>query len=487
MAKFSPELSVSVIGTGDFGRALAGRLIQGGYTIHMGSQDPGGRREFLEAVSPALVGVSIVKIREAIQLSNVILLAINSDKHESLKQYSDILNEKILIDVSNPDRPSKTTSAAEKLQAMLPTTYVCKAFNTSSAYVLSASSSISNKTVNVCANDIEVRTIVKRMATDMGLQAVDAGGLQSARQLEQQQQTLCLGWGWATVVTGVWLALWILYVGCEKFVFGNHSVDSDSLWPLTAFNVVLASMAINQLALCYLPGCLAAFIQIAKGTKYKAFPRWLDLWLKMRKQLGLYGLIFAIMHACVSLIVFSHRRHRGPPRQGGSPQIIAVLATLFYIILGITSLPSVGALLNWREWRFVQSYLGHLCLLLSCVHACLLKFEFFHRLGSFMIIIQQPEVLCQLLAFAALALRLILWMPCISSYVWKIRKGYVRGGTRKDPEQGKAANGHTNETYQEEIQPGNTIEVFQVKGDVEQKKNEAEQHTEAACHMNTDL
>ncbi|ELU08122.1 hypothetical protein CAPTEDRAFT_34929, partial [Capitella teleta] len=440
------EQSVSVIGTGDFGRALAVRLIQGGYTVHMGSQDPGGRREFLEAVSPALTGVSIVRIQEAIQLSNVIFLAVNSQHHESLKQHSEQLVDKILIDVSNPDKPSKITSAAEKLQALLPSSHVCKAFNTTSAYALTDGSSIGNKVVNISANDLEVRSIVKRLAMDMGLQAVEMGGLQSARDLERRQQTLCLGWGWATIVTGIWFALWIIYVTCEKYVLGS-GFKVGSQWPLNVFNVVLACMAINQLALCYLPGCLAAFIQIAKGTKYKAFPRWLDLWLKMRKQLGLYGLLFAIMHACVSLIIISptyypfyYKRdslnnYGVATSQGGmmydrmeASFHIAVWATAFYVILGITSLPSVGAVLNWREWRFVQSYMGHFCLILACAHACVLKYSYFHStLKSFVEIIQQPEMLCQLLAFLALGLRFILWMPCVSSYVWKIRKGYVRG------------------------------------------------------------
>ncbi|ELT90946.1 hypothetical protein CAPTEDRAFT_108747 [Capitella teleta] len=127
---------------------------------------------------------------------------------------------------------------------------------------------------------------------------------------------------------------------------------------------------------------------------------------------------------------------------------IAVWATAFYVILGITSLPSVGAVLNWREWRFVQSYMGHFCLILACAHACVLKYSYFHStLKSFVEIIQQPEMLCQLLAFLALGLRFILWMPCVSSYVWKIRKGYVRGA-KSDVEQGKQANGRTNESFQ---------------------------------------
>ena len=40
-------------------------------------------------------------------------------------------------------------------------------------------------------------------------------------------------------------------------------------------------------------------------------------------------------------------------------------------ILGLTSLPSVGKSLGWREFRFIQSKLGWLCLLLALTHCVL--------------------------------------------------------------------------------------------------------------------
>lgn len=44
------------------------------------------------------------------------------------------------------------------------------------------------------------------------------------------------------------------------------------------------------------PGLLAAYIQLWRGTKYSRFPKWLDDWLKMRKQLGLIMLGLAGIH-----------------------------------------------------------------------------------------------------------------------------------------------------------------------------------------------
>ena len=47
---------------------------------------------------------------------------------------------------------------------------------------------------------------------------------------------------------------------------------------------------------------------------------------------------------------------------------IGVVSFAFSIILGITSLPSVAASLSWKEFAFVQSKLGWVCLLFAVAH-----------------------------------------------------------------------------------------------------------------------
>ena len=71
--------------------------------------------------------------------------------------------------------------------------------------------------------------------------------------------------------------------------------------PVTTVNSTLAVHAITLLALCYLPGCIGAWIQIFRGTKYSRFPNWLDKWLKMRKQLGLLMLFSPSLHVRIFL------------------------------------------------------------------------------------------------------------------------------------------------------------------------------------------
>ena len=44
------------------------------------------------------------------------------------------------------------------------------------------------------------------------------------------------------------------------------------------------------------------------------------------------------------------------------------MAYALAIVLGITSLPSVTNVLTWKEFGFVQSKLGWICLLFACAH-----------------------------------------------------------------------------------------------------------------------
>jgi len=47
------------------------------------------------------------------------------------------------------------------------------------------------------------------------------------------------------------------------------------------------------------------------------------------------------------------------------------------VILGVTSLPSVTAAMTWKEFAFVQSYLGWACLLFASVHNISYGWPFF--------------------------------------------------------------------------------------------------------------
>ena len=96
-------------------------------------------------------------------------------------------------------------------------------------------------------------------------------------------------------------------------------------------------------------GVLAAYLQLARGTKYSVFPGWLDAWLRLRKQLGLLMLLSASIHGCYYCLLY-------PPGHGSTWRTTiyltaGVIAYFIAVILGITSLPSVSTALTWKEFR----------------------------------------------------------------------------------------------------------------------------------------
>lgn len=89
---------------------------------------------------------------------------------------------------------------------------------------------------------------------------------------------------------------WTLSWDKIKTFGDNWNWERWNTIPTTTVNSTLAVHAIMMLSLCYLPGLLASYLQLIRGTKYSRFPNWLDKWLRMRKQLGLLMLFSASLH-----------------------------------------------------------------------------------------------------------------------------------------------------------------------------------------------
>merc|ERR1711884_81167 len=419
---------VAIIGSGDFGRALASRMVQRDIPVIIGSRNPNRNRTLVEKI-----GAKLVTTEEAIRSSNIIVMAVPKNFYE--RQPLHLLEGKTVVDVSNRNsvyRKDESISQAEYLQTLLPRSAVIKAFNVLSAYALESGGLQGSKEVLYSGDVHSAKEEVNGLIRSMGFVPVDRGSLRNARDIEDIPVQRFPLWKRPLIVSLILFFIFFLLAFSKFQICWTWSWDAGKDWnnwhwgrfetiPTTTINSTLAVHALNLLALCYLPGCIAAWIQIFRGTKYSRFPNWLDTWLKMRKQLGLLMLLSASMHMCMSVALVSPTQYSlayadpggekieiladtlAPAAYWGAPREIVqnqtveifgskkmhwrgecflaagVTAYFLAVLLGITSLPSVTNVLTWKEFGFVQSKLGWTCLFFACAHE--LFFSWLHLLS----------------------------------------------------------------------------------------------------------
>jgi 8-hydroxy-5-deazaflavin:NADPH oxidoreductase len=160
---------VSIIGSGNMGRAIAALVERGGHTVQTvgRGETPTGEIVVLAVPYPA-VG-------------------------EIIAQQGEALAGTVVVDITNPlDTETFDAlvvpadgSAAAEIAAALPRSRVLKAFNTTFAATLAAGTVGSlPTTVLVAGDDADAKALLASVVEAGGLRAIDAGSLARARELE---------------------------------------------------------------------------------------------------------------------------------------------------------------------------------------------------------------------------------------------------------------------------------------------------------------
>jgi predicted dinucleotide-binding enzyme len=200
-------MRIAVLGTGVVGRSLAGRLVESGHDVVLGSRsatneaavgwaaEAGPRAKaatFFDAAAEAEVVINATPGAVSLEV-----LAAASTKN---------LAGKVLIDVANPlDHSagfppslsiSNTDSLAETIQRAFPTARVVKALNTMRADVMVAPDRLAggDHDVFMAGDDAEAKEVVAGLLREFGWRPEhirDLGPLEAARGLE------------------MWLPLWL--------------------------------------------------------------------------------------------------------------------------------------------------------------------------------------------------------------------------------------------------------------------------------------
>ncbi|HKK26602.1 MAG TPA: NAD(P)-binding domain-containing protein [Gemmatimonadota bacterium] len=191
-------MNILIIGTGNMARGISTRLLAGGHHVKLYNPDHADAEQLadeLRGTYPDSGKVSVAaELPGVISASEVVILASwYAVNLETARDQADALDGKVVVDISNPLNDTYDAlvtegglSAAETIQAVLPAgAKVVKAFNTTFAGTL-VDGEVSGQTLDVfiAGDDETARHRVAKLATDGGLNAVEVGGLERARQLE---------------------------------------------------------------------------------------------------------------------------------------------------------------------------------------------------------------------------------------------------------------------------------------------------------------
>jgi NADPH-dependent F420 reductase len=183
-------MDISIIGAGNIGGSLGKIWASKGHTIVFGARNPRSPK-VLNALKEIGSTARVMFIKDAALQSEIVVLATPWEAvPEVVFQIADMQN-KILIDCTNPVRPnpewplSQGMSAAEEIAKRLPGFQVVKALNTLGAANLNETQFNSIQADGFyCGNDDRSKKIVAQLIEEIGLRPVDVGNLRSAELLE---------------------------------------------------------------------------------------------------------------------------------------------------------------------------------------------------------------------------------------------------------------------------------------------------------------
>lgn len=177
--------TITVIGAGNIGAAVAGIAVNAGADVQVIDRDA--------TKAGAVQGVTAATYGDAIT-GDIVVLALPYGAYESvLTTYASQLAGKTVVDPSNPidfgtftiALPEGVKSAAQELAAKLPQSTIVKAFNTTFAATLATGVNDGEPTtVLVASDDEDAKKSVSGFIVAGGLRALDAGPLEHAANLE---------------------------------------------------------------------------------------------------------------------------------------------------------------------------------------------------------------------------------------------------------------------------------------------------------------
>ncbi|MEU6065186.1 MULTISPECIES: NADPH-dependent F420 reductase [Streptomyces] len=188
----------AVLGTGEVGRTLGGKLVRLGHEVTLGSRTKDNPAA-LKWARDAGAGASAGTFAEAAAAAEVIVNAVGGRVAQAALEAAGAANleGKVVVDVSNPLAfeegrlrldPVESDSVGERIQRAFPHARVVKTLNTVNCQVMVDPARVPGEhQMFLCGEDADAKEQVTALLGEFGWPAqrvLDLGGIQAARSLE---------------------------------------------------------------------------------------------------------------------------------------------------------------------------------------------------------------------------------------------------------------------------------------------------------------
>jgi NADPH-dependent F420 reductase len=185
-------MRIAVIGAGNVGGTLGLRWAERGHDVVFGIRNPERGASAVKGGDALPAKATVASPDQAARGADVIVLATPWDAVADAIKEVGSLDGKVVFDTTNPltremklDVGPGGESAGERVQAMAKGAKVVKVFNTTGADNMEDPKFDGAATMMFYAgDDAQAKSVARQLATDLGFEPFDAGGLSAARQLE---------------------------------------------------------------------------------------------------------------------------------------------------------------------------------------------------------------------------------------------------------------------------------------------------------------
>ena len=176
-------MRIAIIGAGNVGGGLGSAFAAVGHTIVFGVRDPSSPK-CARALAGA-AGSTATSFAAAVEGADVVVVTIRSEAIAQTIPELPSLDGRIVIDAMNRFTGDPGRSTTQDLADLLPGARLVKAFNTTGfENYTTARDRRQPAAMFVAADDADAKRLAMALATEIGFEALDAGGLVNAKPLE---------------------------------------------------------------------------------------------------------------------------------------------------------------------------------------------------------------------------------------------------------------------------------------------------------------